>query len=353
MARRLPPRPRLAPAIALTLALLGARGASAAPAPGWHTFALVETGSRTLLYVPPGLGPGPVPAVVFLHGQGGDPAGWISELEPIADELGVVLLLPKSDASIGWGVGADDVVMEEALARLRAEVEVDPARLGIAGFSAGAAYAVEYAYSVRSPFVAVFAHSSPYRTVVRLADPVGPPPLRLHYGSQDPNYLNGAPGLLTTMLAGRGVAVTSEIAAGYDHASWDPDSFRDGFAFLVGQPVPSCQPGPDALCLRGGRFRVEATWDSGEASGDAHAVELSDESGTFWFFSADNLELDVKVLDGCALNGRYWVFAAGLTNVGVRLAVTDTATGERVEYRNPRGTAYAPVQDTGALRGCP
>lgn len=352
MARR-PPRRRFALATALTLALLGARAASGAVAPGWHTFALPETGSRALLYVPPGLAPGPAPAVVFLHGQGGDPAGWISELEPVADELGIVLLLPKSDASIGWGVGADDVVLEEALTRLRAEVEVDPARLGIAGFSAGAAYAIEYAYSVRSPFVAVFAHSSPYRTVVRLADPVGPPPLRLHYGSHDPNYVNGASGLLTTMLAGRGVAVTSELAPGYDHGSWDPESFRDGFAFLVGRPAPPCLPGGDALCLRGGRFRVEAAWNTGEASGVAHGVELSDESGTFWFFSAENLELDVKVLDGCALNGRHWVFAAGLTNVGVTLTVTDTASGERAEYRNPRGTAYAPVQDTDALQGCP
>ena len=353
MARRSPSRPRFALALAFTLALLGARGASGALAPGWHTFALVETGSRTLLYVPPGLAAGPVPAIVFLHGQGGDPAGWVSELEPIADELGVVLLLPKSDASIGWGVGADDVVLEEALARLRAEVEVDPARLGIAGFSAGAAYAIEYAYSIRSPFVAVFAHSSPYRTVVRLADPVGPPSLRLYYGTQDPNHLNGAPGLLTTMLAGRGVAVTSDLAAGYDHSSWAPDSFRDGFAFLIGRPAPPCLPDGGALCLRGGRFRVEAAWNTGEASGAARGVELSDGSGTFWFFSEDNLELDVKVLDGCALNGRFWVFAAGLTNVGVRLTVTDTATGERVEYRNPRGTAYAPVQDTGALHGCP
>ena len=349
MARRILPLLLLVAA----LDLAATREAGAALAPGWHTFALERTGSYTLLYVPAGLPPGPAPAVVFLHGQGGTPGGWTPELEPIAEELGLVLLVPNSDASIGWGVGADDEVVEEALARLRASVDVDPSRLGIAGFSAGAAYAIEYAYSTRSPFVAVFAHSSPYRTVVRLADPVGPPPLRLHYGTQDPNYLSGAHSLLTTMLASRGVGVTLEIAPGYDHSSWPPDSFRDGFAFLVGQPRPACVAANGAICLRGGRFRVEAAWDSGEAAGPAQGVELSDESATFWFFAPENLELDVKVLDGCALNGHYWVFAAGLTDVGVTLSVTDTASGARVEYRNPRGTAYAPVQDTSALPGCP
>ena len=351
-ARRSPPRPLLALALALALAT-SAREAAAAAAPGWHRLGLVATGSHALLYVPAGLPAGPRPVVVFLHGQGGTPSGWQAFLQPVADELGLVLLLPKSDQAIGWGIGADDRVLEEALARLRAEVDVDPARLGLAGFSAGAAYAIEYAYSTRSPFVAVFAHSSPYRTVVRLADPTGPPPLRLHYGTGDVNYQSDVDGLLTTMLAGRGVAVTTDLAPGFDHDTWAPGSFRDGFAFLVGQPAPGCLPGPTALCLRGGRFRVEAVWDTGAASGPAQGVEVSDESGTFWFFSPANLELDVKVLDGCALNDRYWVFAAGLTNVGVTLAVTDTATSQRVEYRNPRGTAYLPVQDTAALGGCP
>jgi predicted esterase len=339
--------------LALALALAGARGAAAALTPGWHRLGLVETGSHALVYVPAGLPAGPRPVVVFLHGQGGTPSGWQAFLQPVADELGVVLLLPKSDEPIGWGIGADDRVLEEALARLRAEVEVDPARLGIAGFSAGAAYAIEYAYSTRSPFVAVFAHSSPYRTVVRLADPVGPPPLRLHYGTGDFNYQSDVDGMLTTMLAGRGVAVTTDLAAGYDHDTWAPGSFRDGFAFVVGQPAPACLPAPTTLCLRAGRFRVEAAWDTGAASGPAQGVEVSDESGTFWFFSPENLELDVKVLDGCALNGRYWVFAAGLTNVETTITVTDTQNGTVESYHRAGGPAFQPIQDTSAFATCP
>ena len=57
----------------------------------------------------------------------------------------------------------------------------------------------------------------------------------------------------------------------------------------------------------------------------------------------------VKVLDACSFAGSTWVFAAGLTNVEVVLTVTDTVTGATRRYRNPKGTAFAPVQDTSAF----
>jgi hypothetical protein len=59
------------------------------------------------------------------------------------------------------------------------------------------------------------------------------------------------------------------------------------------------------------------------------------------------------VLDGCALNGRWWVFAGGLTNVGVTLTVTDTQTGEFRTYTSPIGVPFAPLQDTTAFANCP
>jgi hypothetical protein len=73
----------------------------------------------------------------------------------------------------------------------------------------------------------------------------------------------------------------------------------------------------------------------------------------FWFFNAANVEVVVKVLDGCSLNGSYWVFAAGLTDVDVMLAVTDTQTGLTKTYANPSGTKFRPIQDTSALAVCP
>lgn len=61
------------------------------------------------------------------------------------------------------------------------------------------------------------------------------------------------------------------------------------------------------------------------------------------------MEALVKVLNGCGINGHYWVFLAGLTSVGVEVRVTDTVTGNSKTYLSPSGPAFLPVQDTQAL----
>jgi glucose/arabinose dehydrogenase/PKD repeat protein len=113
-------------------------------------------------------------------------------------------------------------------------------------------------------------------------------------------------------------------------------------------PVPDGQ-----LALGGDRFRIAVAWRSATNSGVGHAAALTTDSGYFWFFAAENIELLVKVLDGCGLNGKYWFFAAGLTDVATEISVTDTATGATRTYRNALGTAFLPVQDTGAFSTCP
>ncbi|MEM7587544.1 MAG: FG-GAP repeat protein [Acidobacteriota bacterium] len=117
----------------------------------------------------------------------------------------------------------------------------------------------------------------------------------------------------------------------------------------------SCVPSPNALCLSNDRFRVEATWeDFNGVSGEGQAAELTDDTGTFWFFDAANVELVVKVLDACVDPfNRFWVFAGGLTDVGVVLTVTDTVTGERQVYSNALGNAFQPIRDTDAFATCP
>ncbi|HEX2254564.1 MAG TPA: vanadium-dependent haloperoxidase [Thermoanaerobaculia bacterium] len=115
----------------------------------------------------------------------------------------------------------------------------------------------------------------------------------------------------------------------------------------------TCNPAAGHLCLQDGRFAVQASWrtqDGQEGVGTPGA--LSDDSGTFWFFNQDNVELTVKVLDGCAAFDRYWVFASGLTNVEVVLTVTDTSTGKSRNYLNPMGEAFEAIQDTDAFATC-
>jgi hypothetical protein len=83
-------------------------------------------------------------------------------------------------------------------------------------------------------------------------------------------------------------------------------------------------------------------------------VALTDESGYFWFFDDANVELVIKVIDGCGFNDRFWVFAGGLTNVGTELLVRDTAnptaTFERVK---PIGTPFPPILSIDAFDTCP
>lgn len=114
------------------------------------------------------------------------------------------------------------------------------------------------------------------------------------------------------------------------------------------------RPAAAALDLTGDRFRVSATWRTalGE-TGDALGGELTGDTGYFYFFSDNNVELVVKVLDACDAFDRFWVFAGGLTDVEVELTVEDTLNGEVQTYSNDLGTAFAPIQDTDAFDTCP
>lgn len=143
--------------------------------------------------------------------------------------------------------------------------------------------------------------------------------------------------LVTSRLSG-----TEPLESGFDNLS------------LVADGASACTPDSTSLCLNGDRFRVTASWRRPDGSqGTAAAVPLTEDTGYFWFFNAANVEMIVKVLDNCAgASRRYWVFAAGLTNVEVFLEVEDTRTGDRRLYVNPQRTPFQPIQDTAAFDTC-
>ena len=67
--------------------------------------------------------------------------------------------------------------------------------------------------------------------------------------------------------------------------------------------------------------------------------------GYFWFFSADNPEIFVKVVSACQTPfARVWFFASGLTNLGVRIHVTDRWSGLTKTYINPIGQPFGPIR---------
>jgi len=99
---------------------------------------------------------------------------------------------------------------------------------------------------------------------------------------------------------------------------------------------PTCAGGSEVLCLQGGLFQARVSWKNpytGE-TGTGKALALTGDTGAFWFFSPDNLELMVKVLDGDAINGHFWVFYGSLSNVEYTLTITETATGTVRTYHN-------------------
>jgi len=105
-------------------------------------------------------------------------------------------------------------------------------------------------------------------------------------------------------------------------------------------PGGSCIASDTNLCLFSQRFKVEVDWKNqhnANETGFGHALAGTDETGYFWFFSSTNTELVVKVLDGRAVNGKFWVFYGGLTDVEYEITVTDTVTGAVKSYLKPVG----------------
>lgn len=112
----------------------------------------------------------------------------------------------------------------------------------------------------------------------------------------------------------------------------------------------SCAGSTTDLCLQGGRFRVAVAWidERNGFEGLGRARPLEPDTGAFWFFSSNNLELMVKVLDGRAFNGRFWVFYGALSDVRYEITVRDTLRGVTRTYSNPTGN-LASVADTAAF----
>ena len=116
-----------------------------------------------------------------------------------------------------------------------------------------------------------------------------------------------------------------------------------------------CVPSPTELCLLDGRFRLAVGWrdfQGGTGPGRPIPLQGRDDSGLFWFFHPENVELTVKVIDACALDGHFWVFVSSGSTVEYELTVTDTAAGEAASYRNELGVVPRLISDTAAFGTC-
>ena len=119
----------------------------------------------------------------------------------------------------------------------------------------------------------------------------------------------------------------------------------------------ACVPGARTLCLLDGRFALEVEFidpnvTDPEATAEKPGYVLpsltTEQTGFFWFFNAENIELAAKVLDGRGLNGRHWLLYGGLSDVEYTLTATDTVTGLSKTYRNEPGSVCGKI-DTDAF----
>lgn len=341
-------------ALAVVLASVLAPPLSAAPPPGWSQVAVPATGSYFWLYVPNGADLSrPTPLALFFHGAGWNPKSYRNAISSAADKAGCVVAMPKS-SGYGWGTEADERTVSETLRLVREKLPVDNRRVAVAGHSAGGAYAYLLAYA-GSQYSAVFTLAASFYSVSALADPAYKPPIRMYYGTTDPNYTGGAYAKLKAQWNRLGVPWEEDVQAGYGHNSWPSASMENGLLFLTGRRRPgACTPTATNLCLNRSRFRVEVTWEDNGTAGSGKVVPgAAASSGVFWFFAPDDWEVMVKVVDGCPSNQRYWVFAAGATTVHYVVKVTDTASGEVRQYENPAGQAAAAAIDYNAFATCP
>lgn len=126
------------------------------------------------------------------------------------------------------------------------------------------------------------------------------------------------------------------------------------FEVLEVKTEPVCTATETSLCLGGSRFEVTGAWTDFEGNeGLAHTAPDDFKGlgnyGTFWFFTADNPEMVVKVIDGCSLNGHYWVFLSPASTVQYDIVVRDVRTGQQKTYSNPAGNVPTLVADTSAF----
>lgn len=152
-----------------------------------------------------------------------------------------------------------------------------------------------------------------------------------------------------------GLVAVWSLGGANDPVGGHNGTFHGTVSALAPPAIISCGSSTtSALCLDSSFF-ITVSWRTGAppgtpaTSGPGHVVVAGPGSGIFWFFSSDNWELMVKVINGCALNSSFWLFSAATTNVFYRMDVTDVRNGITKVYFNYTGPPAPAVTDTVAF----
>ena len=120
----------------------------------------------------------------------------------------------------------------------------------------------------------------------------------------------------------------SFVVVAYNDAAFAASDTFD-FEFMPGPfpeatpagTTPACEPRSSGVVLDGYAVEVCVETPAGERRRAWDYRLEADRSGLLYFFDRDNVEVLVKVLDGCAVNGHRWVFVAPVTTLGFRLSI--------------------------------
>ncbi len=133
------------------------------------------------------------------------------------------------------------------------------------------------------------------------------------------------------------------------------DGILDSGVFLAGgsfTDTTGCVPNATTACLLGNRFEVKIRWeDYSHVHRDAFVASAgTSDSALFYFQNPLIWEFLIKLIDGCSLNNKYWVYFAAATDVGYVVTVRDTQSGAAPKtYTNPLGTASPATTDSSAF----
>ena len=163
-----------------------------------------------------------------------------------------------------------------------------------------------------------------------------------HYGTVMASWSGNYSRFSTYPAHHDGLPMGDELANAAEALLYTVEDASNYSPTKVPDPAPDheCAEGPTRSCMQKGRFLVEARVSYADGAGtpvnDAPArvedVGLGDASSLFHFFDRSNPELLVKVLDGCGVNGKYWVFGSAATDLDYSVLVTDNATGVTLPY---------------------
>ena len=155
---------------------LTAHAPAAPPAASDTRNGILTLAGGAYAYLPKGLTDAPAPVLVALHGAGGQASDILDAYRADADANHFILVIPQSkgptwdmimdlqnrlgaEMNVQPRYGKDLKALDQSLTDLFTKVAVDPARVGIMGFSDGATYAVSIGTANPQLFHTVIAYS--------------------------------------------------------------------------------------------------------------------------------------------------------------------------------------------------